>query len=161
MNFCSHHKLLPQNMAPTFPGRLDPETVAAKFLHNCITKNKYFFTFEGRSSPEEEEFRVQPYFAEFNPACPLGRPMSHTQNPRTLLPIPRLFHANCLDKDQYPWNVLCSGSDGWQWDLQRRALYEELNVAAYKAERSTLIDPTNPQSAMSTITALAQQSSYP
>ena len=152
-------------MAPTFSKTLDPMTQAVKYLYNCITKNKFFFTFEGRGSPAEEEFGhlgfIQPYFAEFNPECPLGRPLDHNEDPKSLLPIPQLFRANCLDRDQYPWNVLCVGSDGWQWDWQRHALYEELNVAAYKAQRSTLIEPTGPQSAMSTITALAQQSSYP
>lgn len=152
-------------MARTYPGHLDAETQAVKYLYNCLSKNKYFFTFEARAWPPEEQLGhlgfVKPYFAEFNPACPLGRPLNHTEDPRTLLPIPVLLRANCLDKDQYPWNILCSGSDGWQWDWQRQKLYEELNVAAYKAERYTLIDPTVPQSAMSTVTALAQQSSYP
>ena len=130
------------------------------YLYNCITKNKYFFTFKARGGPEEE-FGIQPYFADFNPECPLGRPLDHNEDPKRLLPIPKLFHANCLDEDQYPWNVLCFGIDAWLWDWQRHALYEEFHVASYKAERSTLIDPTDPQSAMSTVTALAQQSSYP
>ena len=152
-------------MAPSLFNRLDPMTQAAKYLYNCVTKNKYFFTFEGRGSPGEEEFGhlgfIQPYFAEFNPQCPLGRPLDHSEDPKTLLPIAKLLPANCLDKDQYPWSVLCSGSDGLAWDLQRHLLFQTLNVAAYKAQRSTLIDSTILQSAMSTVTTLAQQSSYP
>ena len=156
---------LPDNMAPTLSDRLDPVTQGARYLYNCITKNKYFFTFAGRGSPEEEEFNdlglIQPYFADFQPECPLGRPLNHSENSRTLLPIPKLLHANSLDRNQYPWNVLRSGPDGWLWDRQRHRIYEQLNVAAYKAERSTLVDPTVAQSAMSTVTAFAQQSSYP
>ena len=152
-------------MAPAFSKILDPTTQAVRYLYNCITKNKYFFTFEGRGSPDEEEFGhlgfIQPYFAEFNPQCPLGRPLDHSEDPKTLLPTPKLLSANCLDKDQYPWSVLCSGSDGLEWDCQRHLLYQTLNVAAYKEQRSTLVDPTVSQSAMSTVTTLAQQSSYP
>ena len=144
---------------------LDPVTQAAKYLYDCVTKNKYYFTFKARGSSLEEEFShfrfPQPYFAEFNPACPLGRPLSHNEDPNRLLPIPILLRANCLDRDQYPWNVLRFGSDGWEWNRLRHVLYTQLNVAAYKAQQSTLIHPTDPQSAMSTITARAQQSSYP
>ena len=131
------------------------------YLYNCITNNKYFFTFEGRGSPEGDEYGelrvIQPYFAEFGPRCALGRPV----NQQTLLPIPKLLHANCLDSDQYPWNVICSGDDGLEWDVLCQSLYNALNVDAYKAERSKIFNPIVPQSAMSTITPLAQQSSYP
>ena len=168
MNFFSHHhpQTLPDTMATTLSNRLDPVTCASKYLYDCITKNKYYFTFQARGSPAKEEdspFKFgKPYFTEFNPACPLGRPLDHGEDPKYLLPIPQLLRANCLDKDQYPWNVLRSDfNDGWEWNRLRHVLYTQLNVAAYKAQRSTLIHPTDPQSAMSTITARAQQSSYP
>ena len=140
-------------MAPSSSDRLDPVTKAAQYLHSCLTKNKFFFTLEF----VQLEF-IEPYSTEYNPACPLGRPLNHTEDPRSLLPIPKLLNANCLDRDQYPWNTLRSESDGWFWDRERHKLYQKFNVAAYKAQRSTLIDPKDP---MSTITALAQQSSYP
>ena len=152
-------------MAPRSSNRLDPTTRAAQYLYHCISKNKYFFTFEARGYPDEEEFGhlglFQPYFAELNPDCPLGRAKDHCEDPATLLPIPKLLQANCLDRDQYPWSILCFGSDGWEWDWQREKLYKEFNVDAYKAKRAPLTYPTVTQSAMSTITPLAQQSSYP
>ena len=163
--FFTPPQTLPDNITPTMSDRLDPVMQAARYLYNCITKNKFFFTFAARGGAEEEEFDHlglnQPYFAEFNPECALGRPFNHSENPSTLLPIPKLLQANCLDRDQYPWNVLRSGTDGWKWDQQRHKIYQELNVAEYKKERSTLIDQTVARSAMSTITGFAQQSSYP
>lgn len=102
---------------------------------------------------------IEPYLTEYNPKRPLGIPLEHA--PTTLFRIPKLLSANFLDQDQYPWNILCSGPDGWEWDWQRRLLYQELNVAAYKAGRSLELDLLVPQSAMSTITRIAQQSSYP
>ena len=41
-------------MALTPRNELDPTTNATMYLYNCITKNKYFFTFEGRACPEED-----------------------------------------------------------------------------------------------------------
>ena len=148
-------------MALPHRSELDPMTKVLLYLHNCIN-NKYFFTFEARGSPEGEEYGgelrfIQPYLAEFHPNCKLGRPV----NQETLLPIPKLLHANCLDSDQYPWNVVCSGDDGLEWDVLRQSFYKALNLDAYKAERSKIFNPIAPQSAMSTITPLAQQSSYP
>lgn len=143
---------------------------ASLYAYHRIMDNDYYFTFEAKAYPEEEEFGhlgfIKPYFAEVNPQRPLGRPLDHTENPATRLPIPRLLKANCLDVDQYPWNILCSGSDGLSldWDSQRYAFHLELNVAAYKAqpasltigqERSVLLR------AMSTVTGTALQTSYP
>ena len=147
------------------PTMLDTYVRACRYAYLCIVNNKYFFTFEGKGAPEEEEFGhlgfIQPYFAEFNPKRPLGRHLEHTENPTTSLSIPKLLPANCLDQNKYPWNILCSGSDGWEWDWQRQLLYQQHNVAAYKAGRSSILDLSDPQSAMSTIRRIAQQSSYP
>ena len=130
--------------------------------------NDYYFTFESRGYPEEEEFGhlglFQPYFAEVNPKQPLGRPLDHDENQATLLPIPKLLSSDCLDEDQYPWNIIFSGSNSLHWVCRRFKLYEELNVDAYKAkplsgtdgqQRAALLNE------MSTVTATAQQSSYP
>ena len=130
--------------------------------------NDYYFTFEARAYPEEEEFGhlglFQPYFAGVNPNQPLGRPLNHDENQATLLPIPKLLSSDCLDEDQYPWNVIFAGSNSLYWACRRFKLYEELNVGAYKAtqhlgtdgqQRAALLNE------MSTVTATAQQSSYP
>lgn len=141
---------------------------ASMYAYHIIANNKHFFTFESRGYPEEEEFGhlglIEPYFTEVNPERPLGRPMNHNQDPATLLPIPRLLSANSLDKDQYPWDVLCSGNDSWDWDLQRHSIFEEFNIAAYKAQRSSTLlykDPSATQYIMSTVTGTALQTSYP
>lgn len=142
---------------------MDPELRAFVYLYSCLVNNNYFFTFEGRGYPEEEEWGhlgfIKPYFSEHNPKRPLGRDPDHA--PTTRFQIPKLLPANSLDEDQYPWNIICFGPDGWEWDWKRQSLYQELNVAAYKEERSTELDLSDPQSAMSTITRNAQQSSYP
>ena len=130
--------------------------------------NDYYFTFEARAYPEEEEFGhlgfIQPYFTEVSPNQPLGRPMDHDENQATLLPIPKLLDSNCLDDDEYPWNIIISGSSSLFWARRRFRLYQELNVDAYKAkpisgtdgqQRAALLNE------MSTVTATAQQSSYP
>lgn len=142
---------------------MDPYIQACRYLYLCLVNNKYFFTFEGRGYLEEEEWGhlgfIQPYFTEHNPKRPLGIPLDHP--PTALFRIPKLLSADSLDQDQYPWNILCSGPDGCEWDWQRQLLYQEFNVAAYKAGRSSKLDLLDPQSAMSTITRNAQQSSYP
>lgn len=147
--------------------RMDPYTRASKDAYISIRNNKFYFTFEAKGYPQEEEFGhlgfIQPYFAELNPDRPLGRPLNHTEVPSSLLRIPKLLPANCLDKDQYPWNILCSGPEGWEWDLQRHSLYQEFNVDAYKyqTQRSPNKNPSDTQSAMSTVTGNALQTSYP
>lgn len=155
-------------MADNDTNGVDSSTQAAKYAYYNIVNNKYHFTFEARAFPEEEEFGhlgfIKPYFTELNPARPLGRPLNHTNDPANLLPIPRLLPADCLDEDQYPWNILCSGLDSWDWDYQRHSLYEELNVAAYKTQRTSIPayqDPSATQSAMSTVTGTSLQTSYP
>lgn len=155
-------------MVDNHRNNMDPHTQAAKYAYYNIINNKYYFTFEARGYPEEEQFGhlgfVKPYFTEFNPARPLGRPLNHTEDPATLLPIPKLLPANCLDEDQYPWNILCSGPHSCDWDYQRHSLYEELNVGAYKTQRTSIPvhqDPSATQSAMSTVTGTALQTSYP
>ena len=133
-----------------------------------LESNDYYFTFEGRGYPEEEEFGhlglFQPYFTEVNPNQPLGRPLNHDENQTTLLPIPTLLNSNCLDEDQYPWNIICFGYDSLYWISRRFKIYQELNVDAYKEQplsgtdgqqRAALLNE------MSTVTATAQQSSYP
>ena len=141
---------------------------ASTHAYHNIINNKFYFTFEGRGYPEEEEFGhlgfIQPYFTEVNPDRPLGRALEHNEDPANLLPIPKLLPADCLDRDQYPWNILCSGLDPWGWDLQRFSLYQEFNVAAYKSQRSSPIvyeDPSDTECAMSTVTGNALQTSYP
>lgn len=149
---------------------MDPKEYAE---HNLKNKN-YFFMFEARAFPEREEFGhlgfIEPYFPEVDPGLPLGRPLGHSEDPATLLPIPKLLSQNCLDDDQYPWNILCSRSrpDGWKWDWKRHQLSKELNVDAYKAERKKQQSSTCPyeylpasQSTMSTVTETALQTSYP
>ena len=131
-------------------------------------RNDYYFTFEARGYPDEEEFGhlglFQPYFTEVNPNQPLGRPLNHDENQANLLPIPKLLSSNCLDEDQYPWNVIFAGSNSLYWVCRRFKLHKELNVDAYKAkpppgtdgqQRAALLNE------MSTVTATAQQSSYP
>ena len=143
---------------------MNNEIQAAKYLYHCLVKNKFIFSFQARSYPEEEEFSllriIEPYCAEYNPDCPLGKPQNHSENPATLLPIPTLLSLTCLDKDQYPWNVLCSGPDALEWYCTRHSLYKQHSVAALKSQR-----PSPPhflsQVTMSTITSNAQQSSYP
>ncbi len=151
--------------------RLDPYTQACKDADFNIANNMYYFTFEGKAFPEEEEFGhlgfIEPYFAELNPKRPLGRPESDP----SILPIPKLLRANCLDEDQYPWNILLSGPDSLKWDLKRYRLYQDFNVAAYKSQRSSnksqrfpvivYQDPPATQCAMSTVTRNALQTSYP
>ena len=146
---------------------------AGRYGYSLIKNNDYFFTFESRAYPEEEEFGhlgfIQPYFTEVNPNCPLGRPEDHNEDPRTLLPIPKLLGANSLDEDQYPWNILCSGvsSVALKWECKRCSLYQELNAEAYKYQRSTIAprapehSPPPRQSEMSTVTGNALQTSYP
>lgn len=155
-------------MADNRTNSMHAYTQACKYAYYSIMNNKYFFTFEARGYPEEEEFGhlgfIKPYFSEVNPDRPLGRSLNHTQNQATLLPIPKLLPANCLDEDQYPWNILCFGADSCDWDCQRHSLYEEFNVAAYKAQRSSILvhrDPSATQSAMSTVTGISLQTSYP
>ena len=136
--------------------------------YNRCESNDYYFTFEAKGYPDEEEFGhlglFQPYFAEVNPNQPLGRPIHHDEKQEHLLPIPKLLSSNCLDEDQYPWNVIFAGSNSLYWVCRRFKLYEELNVDAYKAkpisgtdgqQRAALLNE------MSTVTATAQQSSYP
>ena len=36
--------------------RMNTKTQAARYLYHCLVKNKFFFSFEARSYPEEEEF---------------------------------------------------------------------------------------------------------
>ncbi len=162
-------------MAHRQTARLDPYTQACKDADINITNNNYYFTFEGKAFPEEEEFGhlgfIEPYFAEMNPKRPLGRPEEAESDPLALLPIPKLLPKNCLDEDQYPWNVLSSGPDSLKWDLKRYRLYQDFNVAAYKSQRSSnksqrfpvIVhqDPSATQCAMSTVTRNALQTSYP
>ena len=129
--------------------------------------NDYYFTFEARAYPEEEFGHlgfVKPYFTEVNPKQPLGRPLDHEESQANLLPIPKLLNSDCLDEDQYPWNLIFAGSGSLHWHNKRFRLYQELNVDAYKAkplsgtdgqQRAALLNE------MSTVTATAQQSSYP
>ncbi|CAF9942991.1 MAG: hypothetical protein ALECFALPRED_010362 [Alectoria fallacina] len=155
-------------MADDQTDEMDSYTQASKYAYYNIKNNKYYFTFEARGYPEREEFGhlgfIQPYFTEVNPNRPLGRPLNHSQDPASLLPIPTLLSADCLDEGQYPWNILCSGLDSWDWDYQRHSLYEGFNAAAYKTQRSAITvyqDPSATQSAMSTVTGTALQTSYP
>ena len=147
---------------------MDAITQAGKYAFYNIVNNKYYFTFEARAYPEVEEFGhlgfMKPYFTELNPNRPLGRPLSHSNDQATLLPIPRLLPADCLDEDQYPWNILCSGLDSLDWHRQRYSLYQELNVVAYKTQRSsTLVNqhPPATQDGMSTVAGTTLQTSYP
>ena len=157
--FSSHANYQTDNM--------DPKEFATQNLKN----NSYFFTFEARAFPEIEEFGhlgfIKPYFPGVDPEFPLGRPQSHSEDPATLLPIPKLLPQNCLEKDQYPWNILCSGPNGCKWDWKRHDHHQVLNVGAYQAEHKKQ-PPTDPyhlppssQSAMSTVTETALQTSYP
>ena len=130
--------------------------------------NEYYFTFEGNGYPDEEEYGhlglFQPYFAEVNPKQPLGRPLDHDGNQASLLPIPKLLNSNCLDENQYPWNIICSGSDSLSWICKRFKLYQELNVDAYKAKPPSGTDGQQRAALlkeMSTVTGTAQQTSYP
>ena len=158
-------------MAQRRTSRLDPYTQACKDAYTNITNNKYYFTFEAKGYPEEEEFGhlgfIKPYFTELNPKRPLGRPESDS----SITPIPKLLRANCLDEDQYPWNVLCSRPGSSYWHLKRYSLYQDFNVAAYKSRRSlnksqrfpviVYQDPSPTECAMSTVTRNALQTSYP
>lgn len=159
---------LSNTMADNHSNSVDPHTQAVKFAQSSIVNNKYFFTFEARGYPEEEEFGhlgfVEPYFAEHHPDRPLGKPLTHSEDLSTLLPIPTLLPANCLNEGQYPWNILSSGSGSWEWDWKRHSLYEEFNARAYQAQRSSITvfqDPSDTQCAMSTVTGNALQTSYP
>ena len=146
---------------------MDIYTRACLYAYQCIANNKYYFTFEARSHPEEEEFGhlgfIVPYFSEVNPSRPLGRPLNHDEDPRKLLRIPTLLPDNCLDEDQYPWNILLAGPDSVEWHLVRYTLYEQFNVAAYKNRRSEEPVEQKPstQIAMSTVAGTALQTSYP
>ena len=152
---------------------MDVETEADLCAKDNIENNIYYFTFESKDHPEEEEFGllglgVMPYLPDVNPERPLGRPLNHSEDQATLLLIPKLLPPNCLDKDQYPWNILCSGPEGWKWDWKRHQLYLDLNVGAYKAkskiQQSSITPYQHPpasQSAMSTVTETALQTSYP
>ena len=145
--------------------RMDLITQANLYAYHNMNNNKYYFTFEAKGYPEEEEFGhlgfIKPYFAEVNPDRPLGRPLNHNEDPRHLLPIPKLLPANCLDRSQYPWNILCQGPDGWESDLIRHSLYLDFNVSAYKYKPVGQDPPSPAQSEMSTVTGNALQTSYP
>ena len=153
-------------MAHNQTTRLDPLTKAMLYAYHNIANNKYYFTFQGKGYPEEEEYGhlgfIEPYFTEVNPKRPLGRPLNHTEDPNTLLPIPKLLPANCLDRKQYPWNILCQGADGWDWDSTRHSLYQDFNVSAYKSKQPSNQDrPSAAPFEMSTVTENALQTSYP
>ena len=144
---------------------LDPYTKATLYAYQNVANNNYYFTFQAKGYPEEEEFGhlgfIQPYFAEINPNRPLGRPLNHTEDPKTLLPIPKLLPANCLDRSQYPWNIICQGADGWKSDSIRNSLYQEFNVSAYKSQSINQDRLLPAPFEMSTVTENALQTSYP
>ena len=149
-------------MAHSTTTRMDLIKQAMDYAYHNIHNNNYYFTFESKGYPEEEEFGhlgfIVPYFPGVNPNRPLGRPQDHTEDPGTLLPIPKLLPANSLDGSQYPWNILCEGPDALQWDLKRYSLYQEFNVSAYNYKP---IFQNPPSSKMSTVTETALQTSYP
>lgn len=161
--FITSQRTLEDKMAENQTNNVAVHYKAMMYLYRCLVHNLYYSTFESRAYPEEEECGhlgfIEPHFTEVNPKQPLGRQLSHTDP----IAIPKLLPANCLDEDQYPWYILCSGPEGWQGDSWRHKLYEQFNVAAYKAQRSTTVyqDRAALRSEMSTVTGTALQTSYP
>lgn len=167
-NFFILSRTMSNNMADTQTGNMSFYRQACMVAYLAIVNNKYYFTFISKGHPEEEEFGnlgfIQPYYSEVNPARLLGRPLNHNQEPANLLPIPTLLSADCLNRNSYPWNILCFGIDGLGWDRKRHSLFQDFNAAAYQVERSSITeypDPSPTQSAMSTVTGNALQTSYP
>ena len=151
---------------------LEANTKAWLCCYRRIVDKDYLFTFLARAYPDDEAdttlSRMQlhrPYISDVYPNHPLGRDPNDT-TPRR---IPKLLPETCLDKDQYPWNVICSGSDRQLAIIIRNSLYAQYRVGAYKERLPSPASQRN-QAAyeahlleynMSTVTNNALQTSYP